>query len=395
MQEDANLNGIGDACEGLDQGSGLASVVVTPQTYTRFVGDKRYELSNHLGNVLSVVSDRKLFQNTLSFTTFAPDVLSYSDYYPFGMLVPNRHKAGDDYRYGFNGKENDNEVMGEGNFQDYGMRMYNPRIGRFFNEDPLTKKYPELTPYQFASNTPIQAVDLDGLEGYKVVDHQSKTTTIVIDFYYSPKDLDTKSKDQRLDSEFTQSEVESIKKGIMKEFDKNKFEDKNNSYTDGENTNTFYSVKLQINLHKTSTTEEAKALVNSSANDPLNSNIYLFKNEVKVSSLKDKNGNTMTNSEGEEMIATTVGGSQPLMLGLFNKDSHTATHELFHNLIHNHQNASLFNKTLINPADQRLGHKLADGIFIYNDPTTNTVTKDLNQKNINDALDTVPEKTAN
>jgi polyhydroxyalkanoate synthesis regulator phasin len=30
--------------------------------------------------------------------------------------------------------------------------------------DPLTSKYPMLTPYQFASNTPIQAIDLDGLE---------------------------------------------------------------------------------------------------------------------------------------------------------------------------------------------------------------------------------------
>ena len=30
--------------------------------------------------------------------------------------------------------------------------------------DPLTKDYPELTPYQFASNTPIWATDLDGLE---------------------------------------------------------------------------------------------------------------------------------------------------------------------------------------------------------------------------------------
>jgi hypothetical protein len=30
--------------------------------------------------------------------------------------------------------------------------------------DPLTKEYPELTPYQFASNTPIYAIDLDGLE---------------------------------------------------------------------------------------------------------------------------------------------------------------------------------------------------------------------------------------
>lgn len=30
--------------------------------------------------------------------------------------------------------------------------------------DPLTKKYPELTPYQFASNAPISGIDLDGLE---------------------------------------------------------------------------------------------------------------------------------------------------------------------------------------------------------------------------------------
>ena len=30
--------------------------------------------------------------------------------------------------------------------------------------DPLRRQYPELTPYQFASNTPIQAIDLDGLE---------------------------------------------------------------------------------------------------------------------------------------------------------------------------------------------------------------------------------------
>jgi hypothetical protein len=28
-------------------------------------------------------------------------------------------------------------------------------------------KYPDLTPYQFASNTPIQAIDLDGLEAFR------------------------------------------------------------------------------------------------------------------------------------------------------------------------------------------------------------------------------------
>lgn len=48
--------------------------------------------------------------------------------------------------------------------QDYGFRLYNPAIGKFLSFDPLAPKYPELTPYQFASNTPIQAIDLDGLE---------------------------------------------------------------------------------------------------------------------------------------------------------------------------------------------------------------------------------------
>ena len=72
------------------------------------------------------------------------------------------------YRYGFNGKENDDEAKGYGNEVDYGARVYDARLGRFLSLDPLYKKYPELTPYQFASNTPLQAVDLDGLEKYEI-----------------------------------------------------------------------------------------------------------------------------------------------------------------------------------------------------------------------------------
>jgi RHS repeat-associated protein len=68
-----------------------------------------------------------------------------------------------EYRYGFNGKETDNET----GLQDYGERIYNSSIAKFLSADPLIvkgKQYPELSPYQFASNTPIQAIDLDGLE---------------------------------------------------------------------------------------------------------------------------------------------------------------------------------------------------------------------------------------
>jgi RHS repeat-associated protein len=72
----------------------------------------------------------------------------------------------EDYRYQFNGKEKDSETE----LQDYGMRIYNERLGRFLSVDPLTKDYAELTPYQFASNTPICAIDLDGKEMYYAAD---------------------------------------------------------------------------------------------------------------------------------------------------------------------------------------------------------------------------------
>jgi RHS repeat-associated protein len=96
---------------------------------------------------------------------YEADVVTANDYYPFGMIMPGRKYAFDDtYRYGFNGKENDNEVKGEGGQQDYGMRIYDPRLGRFLSVDPLTRDYPWYTPYQFAGNKPVWAIDLDGLE---------------------------------------------------------------------------------------------------------------------------------------------------------------------------------------------------------------------------------------
>ena len=73
-------------------------------------------------------------------------------------------KSVQDYRFGFNGKENDNEVKGTGNWQDYGLRLYDPRLGRFPSVDPLTADYPWYTPFQFAGNNPIKFIDLDGGE---------------------------------------------------------------------------------------------------------------------------------------------------------------------------------------------------------------------------------------
>jgi RHS repeat-associated protein len=78
---------------------------------------------------------------------------------------------GSGYRYGFNGKERDIVGLGGGgSTYDYGFRIYNPQLGKFLSVDPLTSSFPWYTPYQFAGNKPIVAIDLDGLEEYIVTD---------------------------------------------------------------------------------------------------------------------------------------------------------------------------------------------------------------------------------
>lgn len=79
--------------------------------------------------------------------------------------MPDRqYSAGTGYRYGFNGKENDNEVKGEGNQQDYGMRIYDPRLGKFLSVDPLAQSFPWNSPYSFAEGDVMRSIDLDGAE---------------------------------------------------------------------------------------------------------------------------------------------------------------------------------------------------------------------------------------
>src|SRR5690554_3277453 len=130
------------------------------------IGDKYFEMSNHLGNVLEVVSDRKLPVNdgNGNIDFFLADVVSYSDYYPYGMQMPGRNGSTGDYRYGFQGQEKDDEVKGEGNSINYKYRMHDPRIGRFFAVDPLAAKFPHNGPYNFSENRVIDAFELEGLE---------------------------------------------------------------------------------------------------------------------------------------------------------------------------------------------------------------------------------------
>lgn len=159
------------------QWNSLTGTWTVSSSFTR--GQKHYELTDHRGNVMATVSDRKTGIDLNSdgvIDNYEADITTATDYYPGGMLMPGR-KYGTLERYGFNGKEQDPE-LGEGTQYDYGFRIYDPRLVRFKSVDPIAKDYPFYTPYQFAGNKLISCIDLDGLEEkWKV------TTNFHLDYY--------------------------------------------------------------------------------------------------------------------------------------------------------------------------------------------------------------------
>ena len=101
----------------------------------------------------------QVLQNSQEMPIFVPSVLSFSDYYPFGMRVPNRHKSSNNnsYRYGYQGSEKDDEVKGEANSYTTRFRQLDVRLGRWLSIDPKATAFE--TPYSSMSNNPIIYTD--------------------------------------------------------------------------------------------------------------------------------------------------------------------------------------------------------------------------------------------
>ena len=88
-------------------------------------------------------------------------VIQQDDYYPFGLAFNSysrENSTPNDYK--FNGKEEQTE-LGLG-WLDYGARMYDPALGRFFVQDALADFKPDWTPYRYAFNNPINIIDPSG-----------------------------------------------------------------------------------------------------------------------------------------------------------------------------------------------------------------------------------------
>jgi len=114
----------------------------------------QYNLTDHLGNVRSVLATNKAVEQT-------------TDYFPFGLAHATANLGKNKYLY--NGKELQNDNVGGTAFNnlDYGARFYDPTIARWNVIDPLAEKYYGLSPYNYCGNNPINRIDPTGMDWYQ------------------------------------------------------------------------------------------------------------------------------------------------------------------------------------------------------------------------------------
>jgi RHS repeat-associated protein len=84
-------------------------------------------------------------------------VVSAQDYFAYGELL-REFNSNDRYKY--TEKERDTET----GYDYFGARYYDTELGRWLAVDPLADSYPKWSPYSYAGNNPLNAVDINGME---------------------------------------------------------------------------------------------------------------------------------------------------------------------------------------------------------------------------------------
>ncbi|WP_420571718.1 RHS repeat domain-containing protein [Kordia sp.] len=108
-----------------------------------------YQLTDHLGNVRAVI---------IKSGSEAVSLTAKTDYYPFGMPLPNRNIEGN-YRYGYQGEYAEKEEKLEGSINSFQLRLWDARIGRWTNPDPVGQYH---SPYMGMDNRPNISIDPTG-----------------------------------------------------------------------------------------------------------------------------------------------------------------------------------------------------------------------------------------
>jgi len=90
------------------------------------------------------------------------------NYDPGGMILPGRVwvAGAENYRFGYQGSLQDDEIYGNGNAYSTNFRELDPRLMRWWSNDPKTNQTPWESPYVSMGNNPVWHNDVKGDEYY-------------------------------------------------------------------------------------------------------------------------------------------------------------------------------------------------------------------------------------
>ena len=98
------------------------------------------------------------------------------DYYPFGLTFNSSERSGYTSNLNLYQSKEWQQDLGLDTY-DFHARMYDPVLGRTFQQDPHAENYYDWSPYSWAGGNPILMVDPTGMDWYETYDDDGNVTS--------------------------------------------------------------------------------------------------------------------------------------------------------------------------------------------------------------------------
>ena len=161
----------------------VGSINGIPQSGASMVGDNSI-IKNHFAELQNLVAQKNgfvyiycsnesnvdVFFDNLQVVHTRSAILEETHYYPFGLTmagISSKAAGGIENKKKYNGKELQSQEFSDGSgleLYDYGARMQDPQIGRWFAMDPKSESYYSMSPFAYVANNPIIFIDPNGME---------------------------------------------------------------------------------------------------------------------------------------------------------------------------------------------------------------------------------------